>query len=284
MHKRPESLQHVARRFMAWQYRLCRAFDRRFLSRRDTLDRDADFRSRLLPSLLSPGAIVYDVGGGRRPAIQLAEKQMLKLEVHGIDLDLNELCSAPAGAYDRVLCADIARLRIEAAADLVLCCSTLEHVRHVNAALQSIRRLLKPGGLALIIVPCRNAAFARLNLLLPQAVKLAALNAIWPQNRRSQGFPAYYHLCTPSKMARAAEAAGLEVRALHPYFHSEYFDFLFPLHVIWLAWAWVARRALGNDAAESFSIILGKPGVNTPGHEFPSAQIVVTAASYKTHS
>jgi hypothetical protein len=84
-------------------------------------------------------------------------------------------------------------------------------VEDVEAAFASITSVLKPGGVALIFVPSRNAVFARLNMLLPQSVKQSILYSIFPEKRKKQGFPAFYNNCTPSGLKKLAAANGLTV-------------------------------------------------------------------------
>jgi len=74
-------------------------------------------------------------------------------------------------------------------ADLIICQALLEHVKNVDQAFAAIASILKPGGLALIFVPSRNALYARLNLLLPQDLKRKSFMRFIPKPVSHKDFP-----------------------------------------------------------------------------------------------
>jgi 2-polyprenyl-6-hydroxyphenyl methylase/3-demethylubiquinone-9 3-methyltransferase len=156
--------------------------------------------------------------------------------------------------------ADVTTFRGEGDADLVICQAVLEHVPNTQAALSAIASMLKPSGTATVFVPSRNAIFARLNMLLPQRLKLKLLGAIFPHMRRYQGFPAFYDRCTPRDFERLAENCGLKVVETRCYYSSAYFTFFFPLYAMWRLWTLVAARLWGPQAAETFTMVFKKAG------------------------
>lgn len=239
------------------QERLTRRFDR-LLPAQLRIDGNLDFIDDLVPSYVRPGSVVYDVGGGKNPLISAECKAGLGLRVIGIDIDPNELAAAPAGRYDDCVCADISRYQGSADADLVICQALLERVRDTERALAALASILKPGGRALIFVPSRNAVYARINLLLPQKIKRAILFGIYPERRRSQGFAAYYNRCTPARMEAMARSNGLIAEHRRAYFQSDYFRFCFPIHALWRLWLLMFRMVAGDEAAETFSLVLRK--------------------------
>jgi 2-polyprenyl-3-methyl-5-hydroxy-6-metoxy-1,4-benzoquinol methylase len=162
-----------------------------------TLDGAFQFHEVVVADYLAAGMTVYDVGGGKHPFFGLERKARLGLHVCAIDITEQELTSAPPSAYDEVFCADICSFIGDNTADLVVCQAVLEHVRDTKAAIRGIASLLKPGAVALVFVPCRNALFARLNLLLPESWKKQILFTIFPETQQHHGFPAYYDRCTP---------------------------------------------------------------------------------------
>src|SRR5439155_1407105 len=107
----------------------------------------------------------------KRPWLSVERKGALQLKVIGFDISRSELEAAPQGSYDATICADITRFVGEEKADVAICAALLEHVSDVDKALRGIASMLKPGGLAVVFIPCRNTLFARLNLLLPQNFK-----------------------------------------------------------------------------------------------------------------
>jgi SAM-dependent methyltransferase len=222
-------------------------------------DGHLQYTKEVVPAFLRPKICIYDVGGGKRPYLSSDAKQGLEARVVGIDINPDELALAPEGAYDSSIAADIATVKGQGDADLVICQAVLEHVRDVDGAVRALASILSPGGEALIFVPCRNALFARLNLLLPERVKRAVLFALYPRMSRHQGFPSFYRDCTPSGLSRLAIRHGLQVKQINTFWTSEYFYAFFPAYVVWRLWLIFARTLGMRDFCETFSIVLQKP-------------------------
>ena len=215
------------------------------------------FLRALLPDLLHPNTTIYDLGGGSLPCLSLTQKQQFNLTIIGMDIDADELARAPAGIYDEEICADISRFRGRQDADLVVCLAALEHVRDVPGALAALATIVKPGGRTALFVPCRNALFARLNLILPQRLKERLLFTIFPETADGhQGFQAFYDSCTPREMTALARASGFAVEQQRCFWFSNYFSFLFPLYLLWRLWTILARACIGAQAAETFFLVL----------------------------
>jgi len=248
----------IARWLIASQVALSRAFDQ-LLPRSFRIDGSKDFKQRIVPSYLRPGLVVYDIGGGARPCVDLETKRRLGLKVTGVDIEDEQLAKAPRGLYDRTIVTDITTYQEQNAADLVVCKSTLEHVRNTETALATMARLLNPGGTLLVFVPSRNALYARLNVLLPQRVKMRLLSAFMPDRADHLGFPAMYDHCTPRDFCRFAANYGLQIKELRPYYISSYFSVVFPVYVLWRVWILAYRAVAREHAAESFVLIACKP-------------------------
>jgi SAM-dependent methyltransferase len=247
--------------FIARQGELCRTFDERFIREPFHLDGNAHFLEAFAPRHLPAGAVVYDIGGGKQPLIPVAKKRELGLKVIGLDIDCKELARAPSGAYDQVICADIQTYRGVGDADVVICQAVLEHVRSQRAAMEGVFSVLKPGGLALVWIPCRNACYARMNLALPESLKTRILFYVFPEAEEAQGFPAYYDHCTPRQFrALIAEYQGLVVDERY-YFRSWYFSFFLPMYVLWRLWVQMFYFVAGEEACESFSLAFRKNSV-----------------------
>jgi len=242
--------------------RLSQGFDRLFLPAEFAVDGNQDFIHKFYRSRLFPGATVVEVGGGKNPLLSTAEKHELNLRVIGLDISLRELSAAPAGVYDETICADITQYSGDADADIAICAALLEHVRDTAAALRGIASLLKPKGVALLFVPCRNAVYARINWIMPESLKRWLLKAIYgdfPEiEAELTGFPAYYDRCTPLDIRTMAQASGFTVQSLQLYFASAYFQFLPPLYVAWRLWQIAFKTIDGDQAAETFSVALKK--------------------------
>jgi SAM-dependent methyltransferase len=247
-------LQH----FIATQQRWCRAFDR-VLPASLRVEGGSHFRQTLVSAYVLPGMTVFDVGGGRHPFFSPEEKARLDLKVFAIDISEAELATAPRGAYDHTVCADICSYSGSGTADLAICQAVLEHVRDTNAAIRGLLSLLKPGGFALVWVPCRNALFARLNMLLPEHWKRRILFTIFPKTQQEHGFPAFYDRCTPRDFIHMARGNGVPAAKVQSYYMNSYFSFLLPMHMLWRIWQLIARCVVGHQACESISVALRKP-------------------------
>ena len=234
---------------------LSRRFDL-LLPARYRRDGNTDFMASLLPERLRAGAKVYDVGGGKTPAITHGQKRALNLHVVGVDIDASELARAPEGSYDAIVVADISSHQGAGDGDLVICQGVLEHVRDTAGAFRGLASLLSPAGVALIFVPNRNAPFSILNILLPEGIKRRLLFWIFPGKKVGSGFPAYYHRCTPRGFRALAAGADLQIVERRLFHRSRYFSFFFPLYLAWRIYLLVAERILGEEAAETFSMVV----------------------------
>lgn len=246
----------IFRKFLQLNQKLSFLFDR-LLPESMRVYGTTDFHVRLLPTYLPTGGLAYDIGGGKRPHIFLPLKESKQLEVVGIDIDADELAAAPAGHYDRSFVADITQAEGAGDGDVIICRSTLEHVHDVPAAMRQLGTFLKSGGLIIIYAPCRNAIFAKLNLLLPENTKNKLLRFLYGQQADVMGFKAYYDHCTLSDLTKLATQNGYQVVESRSYWMSNYFSYLTPLHIIWRLYQ-LAVRPFCPDLAEGQALVLRK--------------------------
>jgi SAM-dependent methyltransferase len=253
------SLPKMLTNFIQFQCSLSRRFDA-LLPTVYSIDGNRTFQQEYVPAFLAGTTcpVIYDVGGGKNPYISNEQKLKLNAVVVGLDISQAELDAAPPNTYDRVVCADISTYRGNHDADVVICQTLMEHVQDVPRAFAALSEILKPGGILLIFVPSRNAVFARLNLILPEALKRRILFAIFPHTRRAQGFASFYNHCTPAAFRTLAEENLLDVVDLRLFYCSMYFSFFTPLHVIWRLWIVLFRAIAPTSAAETFAIALRK--------------------------
>lgn len=224
------------------------------------VDGSGRFRKRLTPAeiaALAPGSTVYDLGAGRVPLLSPAMKAQAAVRLVGIDLHADEMAEAPPGLYDRAIAADVTRYRGDGDADLVVSHCLMEHVPDAAGAWRAIASILKPGGRALTYQPCRNALFARFNLVCPPVLAKALLRL--QAGRQNNGWRAYYDRCTPRGFAALARDAGLDVVRIEPFWMAGYYRVFWPLQLAWRGWQALARRLWGDEACESFMIEVRKP-------------------------
>jgi ubiquinone/menaquinone biosynthesis C-methylase UbiE len=236
----------------------CEVFDKIFVPKSLAIDGNRDFIDRIAPSYLKHGLKVYDVGGGKQPFIDTIKKKYLEINVIGVDIDNGELNRAPMSAYNNTICADISKFRGSNDGDLLICQAVLEHVEDIRGAFAGISSLLKKGGVALVFVPSRNAAFARLNLLLPESIKRRLLFGIFPKSKYAQGFPSYYSNCTPREFCAIAKQNKMDCETIHCYYMSSYFKFCFPIYMVWRIWIMCFKLMSPIQASETFIAIFKK--------------------------
>jgi SAM-dependent methyltransferase len=199
----------IFRRLIQQQIAWSKALDRR-LPPDLSIDARKYFHEQYLGQFIAPRSRVYDVGGGRYPSLTGDQKTVQNLQIFGVDLSTEELAAAPPGVYDHTVAADITRFQGNNDGDSIVCETVIEHVKDTSKAFAAFHTILKPGGLVIMLVPCRTAIFARLNRVLPESWKRYILNAIYP-TVRGQGWPAYYDRCTPSEFRTLATARGFDV-------------------------------------------------------------------------
>lgn len=249
----------MLRTFLNWNRKLSAAFDS-LLPAHLRLDGNGTFLREVMPQAVGQGDLVYDLGGGSRPWLSAERKAALQAHVVGLDIDADELAAAPPGSYDQAIAANLCTFTGKGDADVVICQATLEHVPDAAGAIRAIATTLKPGGRAFIFAPCRNAIFARLNLILPEGFKQRLLGTLFPAKAQGHdGFKAYYDHCTPSQIAALAQANGLEVELRRLFWISSYFTIFTPAFVIWRLTQLLLWVVLRDDAAESFIFVLRKP-------------------------
>lgn len=229
-----------------------------------TLDGNRDFLARAR-SAITPGTRLVDIGGGKSPMFSREDVQAMGLDVTGVDIDADELANAPDGAYREAIVADITAFRGAPDADAVIVQSLLEHVADGARAAEGIASFARPGGMIYTFCPNRRAWFARINRLLPEAVKLKVLYAIYPHMREKQGFPAHYDRCTPRELTEVFDRAGVDIVEVRPYFVSSYFMFFFPFYLFWRIVNWPLMKLFPHAWCETFMLVGRKRGEPVQG-------------------
>jgi SAM-dependent methyltransferase len=249
------------RRFFKWQYELSMHFDKAFLDSSYLIYGTTDFHASLIPAFITKNSLVYDIGGGKCPHIFPTLKAERNIRTIGVDIDQEELNRAPAEGYNSTICADITATQGSGDGDFVISRAVLEHVKDARAALMNMATFVKPGGRIIAFAPCRNAWFARLNLILPEKFKRKLIDFFYSESGLApvMGFKAYYSYGTPRQIEAIAKEAGLIIVEKRLYYMSNYFAYLTPIHIIWRVYQKL-MRALGTEQfCEGFAYVLEKP-------------------------
>lgn len=252
----------LARRFISWNRRASKWIDTVFVPAAWRVDGLKEYIEDILPPLTDRAKTIYDIGGGKRPYVGtvVARSKQTKTIV-GLDIDQRELDQAPASAYDKTIAQDIGARQMKPLrplATLVICQMVLEHVFDNKQAIKNIYRFTAKNGTVTICVPSRNALFATINRLLPESIKRRLLHGIFPESAHAQGFPAYYHDCTPKEMIGLMEHEGFAIETVRYYFQGTYFTFFVPFHIVWRLYQAVAYMFIRRNAADYFCIIARK--------------------------
>jgi SAM-dependent methyltransferase len=172
------------------------------------------------------GGKVCELGGGARPALEPEFLAQHRLSCLVVDISPTELQKAPPG-YDTLLgdaSSDGFRTgEHDGAYDLVFSRVLAEHVRDPRQFHTNVRRLLRPGGMAMHFFPTLWWPPFLANRLLPEAAAEWLLLRVEPwrvRTGRSGKFPAYYHWCfgpTRRQLDRFA-TVGFSVESCVAYF------------------------------------------------------------------
>jgi SAM-dependent methyltransferase len=200
-----------------------------------------------------PGQRVLDLGAGSC----WASEWLQRLNVETVSVDLSEsllrIGRERLRAGSAVVCADLEALPLaEASCDLAVCLNALHHVPNRQRALQSIRRVLRPGGRVLFSEPGEGHAQAE-----------SSRTAVEAFGVQEQDVP-------PAELLTQCEGAGfIEVRLI-PFAHA------IPHYVVdatrWARWERLARHRRPRRAfRKMLRAIVELLGVGKEGPMFEEA-------------
>ncbi len=189
-----------------------------------------DFTRRLDRELEGLGSgKVCELGGGARPALDLEFLARNQLQCLVVDISETELLKAPAGyatLVGDVSSPDFSTGEHDGQYDLVFSRVLAEHVGDARRFHTNVRRLLKPGGIAMHFHPTLWWPPFVLNRLLPEALAEKILLRVQPwreRSGRSGKFPAYYHWCYGPTRAQVQrlQSVGFGVERCVAYFGED---------------------------------------------------------------
>lgn len=204
---------------------------------------------------LPDGATVLDLGGGRRCLYANSVQPPGRLNLVAVDVSPEEL--ALNRDVSETLVADVAAgLPLPTASvDLILSRALLEHVVGVPASIRHMARVLKPGSVALHLVPCRYSLFGTAARVLPFGPLVRLLHLVMPWTHGHVGFPVHYDHCYPQALEREFRAAGFsQVQLWVTWAQSGYFEIAYPLFLLHAAYEWTVRH-LGLQRLAAYTVV-----------------------------
>ena len=240
----------LLQRFLLANRRLSGRFDSRgdvALYRR--YDADVAQALRALPR----GAVVADVGGGRKCSFASALPLDRKLTIVAIDISAEELAANETA--DRSVVADVSRHipLADGEIDLLVSRTLLEHVPDLRGAVKEMARVLKPGARTIHLLPCRYALFAIVARVMPFGLAKRLLHLAIPQAKGVVEFDVVYDRAHPRALERAFREAGFRDVAIEcTWDQTDYFQAFFPVFLLVMLYQRLASllrlRALASYA------------------------------------
>jgi SAM-dependent methyltransferase len=193
---------------------------------------------------LPDGAVILDVGGGANFFYKDAVQPPGRLKVVSVDISAEEL--AMNKDADETHVADVSKEipMPDESVDLLFTRALLEHVDGVPTAIREMGRVLRPGGTALHVVPCRYSIFGIAARLLPfgPLLKLTLKLAPWFRDENF-GFNVFYDHCYPSALEREFRVAGFSNIDIQVSWACEdFFVGIYPIYLVHAAYEQVVRR------------------------------------------
>ncbi len=188
-----------------------------------------------------PKARVCDVGAGANPSFPIEYAQESGARITLLDISRVELDKAPAG-FEAIV-ADVADPNLALTDSFDVVCSRMlaEHVRNATAFHANVRRLLRPGGVAVHYFPTLWTLPFIVNVVTPEPLARVILQVVRPRKDpwRQGKFPAYYRMCRgPSqRQLRRLDALGFDVLEYHAFFGHGYYERFPPLQALVERWS-----------------------------------------------
>lgn len=205
---------------------------------------------------LQKNQVILDIGGGRQcsfSANKPVTTRLICLDISQEQLDQNQ------DADVRLLADATQEIPLpDNSVDLVVSRAVMEHLDSPQAFLHHSYRVMKPGGYAIHVFPCKFAPFAMINRLLPSALGRKVLFKFQPGMQGKGGFPAYYRKCYYTGIKKIFSEAGFIIKDMQ-LFHSQsvYFDFFLPMFLVVALYEIVTMPV--KDLASFMLVVAQKP-------------------------
>ena len=213
----------------------------------------AAFESAYRDALVA-GAIVLDVGSGRRPTIPV-DARPIGVRYVGLDISSDELRAAPPGSYDETHVADVETPLPELAGrfDLIVSWQVLEHVRDMAATLSTLQGYLRPKGVMVLEFTGKWSIPGVLGRIVP--ARLGRWGLVHLVRRRPEGiFPAHFDHCSASEL-RAFLAGASDIRIEPRFSGAGYFRRVPLLGRLWSRLEDLMIRGDHDDLASYYLVV-----------------------------
>ncbi len=198
---------------------------------------------------------VLDIGCG--PAVMAEELLKQAYEVFGIDLSpgmigygRDRMQSHPAGSRCHLSVGNIERLGFaDGYFDAVVAMGVIEYLASYDQALAEIRRVLRPGGVAVLTVPNRVCAY-HVTREAAEALRAAAKRLLGRPPSSSSSL--LTNRCVPWRLARQLEGAGFDK------VQGRFCNFVFyPLHELHEGASLALNRSLSRLSGSRLGVLAG---------------------------
>lgn len=151
---------------------------------------------RVRSTLESEDITILDVGAGRQPTIPIDWRRPGTHYV-GLDVDHHEITAAAPGSYDETRVGDVGGRvgDLDTRFDLVFSWFVLEHVADVPAAIENMRRYLKPGGQMVSMLSGTYGLFSLLARVMPHSTRVWVMQRYLGVNPEER-FRTHHDHCT----------------------------------------------------------------------------------------
>ncbi|WOJ95028.1 class I SAM-dependent methyltransferase [Congregibacter variabilis] len=203
--------------------------------------------------------VLLDVGGGFLMPAARSRQYMQSCEVIGFDISAAAL--RKNHDIDFGICADACKSwpLADESVDIVVSRSLIEHLHDTETFARECYRVLKPGGIAIHVLPGKNSPFSILNRLLPNKVSKHLLNWAFPHRKSELGFPAYYQNCAYPAITQLFERHHFQLEVVRlRYFQSSYFMVFFPVFVLSALYDLLLWRLGIKRLASQFLLVVSK--------------------------
>jgi ubiquinone/menaquinone biosynthesis C-methylase UbiE len=199
----------------------------------------------LLDARVVPNCDWLELGCGHQMFASWMQKEERELAARsrrliGIDLDMRGL--KENAVTDHSVFGDVGALPFaEGSFDLVTANMVVEHLEDPDAVLESVRRVLRPGGLFIFHTPNRNCAVMTIARIVPQFVK-NWLALLLEEREEKDVFPTRYAMNDSEAIIRHARSAGFAVREIRSVSTSATTALITPLCIIELLYLRLLER------------------------------------------